>query len=109
MPYRVPDLNPVKISSTAFCKATRSFFEIAYALVSVALRKSWTAITYHKLASIELYSGVPPLSGKRLGNIPSDTTPAHSKRIWLASFKRSPARHSPRMEINVSRPQSVNH
>ncbi len=64
---------------------------------------------YQSDASTELNSGASPWSGKRLGSIPSETAPAHCRRMDRDSSSRPVAMVSPRMAMNVSRPQSVNH
>ena len=50
-----------------------------------ASRNSCTTMTYQSEASTELYSGSSPWSGKRLGNMPCETVPAHAVRISRAS------------------------
>jgi hypothetical protein len=113
IPNRVPRAYPSTMASTAAWSARRS--DIATGRRAwVSWRNSCTAITYQSEASTELYSAAFPASGKKLGSIPSLTCSAHSSSISRASANRSYssvvlARQSPRMAMNVSRPQSENH
>ena len=86
-----------------------SFSVLSVGSPPAASRNSWTTMTYQSEASTELYSGSWPESGKRLGNIPSETRPAHCTRISRASANLPVAMQRPRMAMNVSRPQSPNH
>ena len=72
-------------------------------------RASCTSTMNHNDASTELNSGCPPFPGNVFGMTPSESRPAHSLRICAASSRRSVARQMPRVEMNVSRPQSPNH
>src|SRR5438094_818562 len=89
--------------------ARLSFAETMSLLPLQAVSNSWTAITYQSEASTELYSGFAPWSGKRFGNMPSDTLFAQASKMSRASVSLPVAMQSPRNAMNVSRPQSVNH
>src|SRR5262249_57574364 len=89
------------------CSTAVSSSSLPVCLLSLR-SNSHVAITYHNDASTELYSGSLPRSGNRLGNIPCDTCFAQLVRMDRASSNRPVARHSPRSEIKVSRPQSAN-
>ncbi len=108
MPNRVPRAYPSRIAATALRRASSSGRGSLRRRERIAPRRSWTATTYQSEASTELYSGTEAPSGKRFGSIPSETAEAHSTRIRRASSSRPEAMQRPRIEMNVSRPQSVN-
>jgi len=104
MPKRVPRAYPSRMASTAETRLAR----VAGAGEASA-RNSCTTTTNHSDASTALYSGASPRSGKRFGSMPSDTLPDHAVRIACATARRPRASVRPRIAMNVSRPQSVNH
>src|SRR5260370_625366 len=71
--------------------------------------KYWrTASTYQMDASIALYSGRLPASGKLFGNIPPSAKRAYVRRTFRATSGRPVARERPASATMVSRPQSAN-